>query len=53
MKIQLNLISYSPSRACKGTISTMVWAREGGERAPVALCREPTEPAGETGVGLL
>ena len=23
----------------------------GGERAPVALCREPTEPAGETGVG--
>ena len=24
----------------------------GGERAPVALCREPTEPAGETGVGL-
>ena len=25
--------------------------REGGERAPVALCREPTEPAGETGVG--
>ena len=26
--------------------------REGGERAPVALCREPTEPAGETGVGL-
>ena len=29
----------------------MVWAREGGERAPVALCREPTEPAGETGGG--
>ena len=25
----------------------------GGERAPVALCREPTEPAGETGVGFL
>ena len=23
----------------------------GGERAPVALCREPTEPAGETGGG--
>ena len=34
MKIQLNLISYSPSRACKGTISTMVWAREGGRGGP-------------------
>ena len=24
----------------------------GGERAPVALCREPTEAAAETGVGI-
>ena len=31
------------------------WAgqREGGERAPVALWCEPTEPAGETGVGAM
>ena len=51
LKIQLNLKPYSPSRASEVTHTSMVWAREGGERAPVALCREPTEPAGETGVG--
>ena len=49
MKIQLILISYFPSRACKGTISTMVWAREGGERAPVALCREPVSAPASVG----
>ena len=51
LKIQFNLKTYSPSRACEDKYTSLVWAREGGERAPVALCREPTEPAGETGVG--
>ena len=41
LKIQLSLKTYSPSRASEGTAFTVVWAREGGERAPVALCREP------------
>ena len=51
LKIQFNLKTYSPSRACEGLYLLYGWVREGGERAPVALCREPTEPAGETGVG--
>ena len=29
MKIQLNLKTYSPSRACEVTHTSMVWAREG------------------------
>ena len=36
----------------QATLAHSFLLREGGERAPVALCREPTEPAGETGVGL-
>ena len=39
----------SPSRASAAPSFRRVRAWEGGERAPVALCREPTEPAGETG----
>ena len=35
----------------QATLAHSFLLREGGERAPVALCREPTEPAGETGVG--
>ena len=52
LKIQFNLKTYPPSRAYEGLYLLYGWVREGGERAPVALCREPTEPAGETGVGL-
>ena len=32
----------------QATLAHSFLLREGGERAPVALCREPTEPAGET-----
>ena len=42
----------SPSRTNKPSSLTHFLYGRGGERAPVALCREPTEPAGETGVGL-
>ena len=43
LKIHLNLKTYSPSRACEVTHTSMVWAREGaGGGHPKAF------PAGET-----
>ena len=63
MKIHLNLKTYSPSRACEGTDSSLVWAREGGRGG----CTRPEQtgrrdqgvgtaklsyPAGETWLSL-
>ena len=49
LKIQVNLKTYSPSPYRKGTDSIPVSLREGGERAPVALCREPVYVATPVG----
>ena len=52
LKILLNTKIIIPLPRQRGNILRHGLGAGGGERAPVALCREPTEPAGETrGVG--
>ena len=48
LKILLKIKNEIPLPRLRGWIYLQGMGAGGGERAPVALCREPTEPAGET-----
>ena len=48
LKILLNIKNKIPLPRRRGYRYLLGMGAGGGERAPVALCREPTEPAGET-----